>query len=412
MNALDLRLKRNIGVLYAFSFCWLALVIIPVIVPFFASKGLSLADVFLLQSIFALSVVLFEVPSGYLADVLGRRRALIIGSLFHGLGFTLLVFADGFAGLVLFEVTVGLGMSLLSGADLSLLYDTQLALRMSPTEKTRGIANLRFIKATAEGIASLIGGALVLWSFDVLVVANAVIAWVPLLLAFALIEAPYERMSAEAPGASFKRIMMHLFYQDELLRLTTLAVTFYGLSTFYVVWLIQPYWESYGIPLAVFGILWALKNFTVGIAARLCLPFEQRFGPIPVLVALSILPIIGYFGMALSGGVVGILLAFSFYISRGFHQVILTDAFNSRVPSEFRATANSVTSFLFRLTFIVTGPLVGWLYEWQGMTTTLMVLGVACVGLFVVLMLPLLRRLTGMKVAAATTHSIAETDAA
>ena len=43
---LEDRLKRNISVLYAFSFCWLALVIIPVVVPFFASKGLSLADVF------------------------------------------------------------------------------------------------------------------------------------------------------------------------------------------------------------------------------------------------------------------------------------------------------------------------------------------------------------------------------
>lgn len=393
MNTLDLRLRRNISVLYAFSFCWLALVIIPVIVPFFASKGLSLADVFFLQSIFALSVVLFEVPSGYLADVIGRRNALIIGSLFHGLGFTLLVFADGFAGLVLFEVTVGLGLSLLSGADLSLLYDSQLALRMSPAERTRGIANLRFIKATAEGIASLIGGALVLWSFDALVVANALIAWVPFMLAFALTEAPFERMSHEAPGANFRRILVHLFYRNELLRLTTLAVTFYGLSTFYVVWLIQPYWESYGIPLTVFGVLWAAKNFTIAIAARLCLPFEERFGPIPVLLVLALLPIVGYFGMAFGGGVIGIILAFSFYISRGFHQVILTDAFNSRVPSEFRATANSVTSFLFRLTFIVTGPLVGLLYEWQGMTTTLLVLGVACIGLFMVLMLPLIRQI-------------------
>lgn len=58
----DLELRRNLNVLYAFSFCSLALVIIPVIVPFFATKGLSLADVFILQSAFALSVVVFEVP--------------------------------------------------------------------------------------------------------------------------------------------------------------------------------------------------------------------------------------------------------------------------------------------------------------------------------------------------------------
>ena len=62
----DLQLRRKINVLYAFSFCWLAMVIIPVIVPFLASKGLSLADVFILQSIFAFAVGVCEVPSGYL----------------------------------------------------------------------------------------------------------------------------------------------------------------------------------------------------------------------------------------------------------------------------------------------------------------------------------------------------------
>ncbi len=389
---LEAKLKRNIAVLYAFSFCWLALVIIPVIVPFFASKGLSLAEVFLLQSVFALSVVIFEVPSGYFADLIGRRNALVIGSVFHGIGFTLLCFADDFAGLVLFEVTVGLGMSLLSGADLSLLYDSQIALKQTPAEKTRGIANLRFVKASAEGVASLLGGLLVLWSFDAVVLANAIIAWIPLGLSFFLIEAPYQKMSTEA-GANFKRIWMHLFYMDRLLRLTTLAVVYYGLSTFYVVWLIQPYWESFGIPLAVFGVLWALKNFTIAITAKYCPTLEQKYGAGFVLVLMAVLPVIGYLGMAVDGGIIGILLAFGFYVSRGLHQVILTDAFNSRVPSEFRATANSLTSFMFRLSFIVTGPLVGWLYEWQGMSMSLFVLGIAAALLFVLLMIPLLRAL-------------------
>lgn len=210
----DLQLRRNINVLYAFSFCWLAMVIIPVIVPFLASKGLSLADVFILQSIFAFAVVVCEVPSGYLADMIGRRNALILGSLFHGIGFSILCFADDFFGLVLFEVTVGLGMSLLSGSDLSLLYDSQLALRLSPSEQTRGIAKLRFVKSIAEGIASLLAAALLLWSFDLIIYANALIAWLPLVLSFQLVEAPYQRMTKETPGANFKRILMHLFYQD------------------------------------------------------------------------------------------------------------------------------------------------------------------------------------------------------
>lgn len=367
------------------------MVIIPVVVPFFASKGLSLADVFVLQSIFALAVVLFEVPSGYLADMVGRRNALLAGSLFHGAGFTLLYFVDDFLGLVVFEVTLGLGVSLLSGADLSLLYDSQRALGLSAARKSRGIANLGLIKATAEGIAALIGGLLVLHSFDAAVIANAIVAWAPLLLALFLVEAPYKE--AGEHRVTFRRVWKHLFHQDKLLRLTTLAVTFYGLSTFYVVWLIQPYWENYGVPLALFGVLWAAGNFTIAVSAHACLALERRFGAAPVLVAVALLPAVGYFGMALDGGMVGLLLAFGFYISRGLHQVIFVDAFNTRVPSEFRATANSLASFFSRSLFIITGPLVGLLYDWQGMSVTLGFIGLLCFGLFFVLMLPLLRAL-------------------
>ena len=59
---MDTRLKRNIWMLYIFSFFWLAMLIISVIVPFFESRGLTLAQVFYLQAIFALVMVLFEVP--------------------------------------------------------------------------------------------------------------------------------------------------------------------------------------------------------------------------------------------------------------------------------------------------------------------------------------------------------------
>jgi len=389
----EFQLKNNIRVLYAFSFCWLALVIIPVVVPFFASKGLSVADVFVLQSIFALSVVVFEVPSGYLADIIGRRNALILGSVFHGVGFTLLCFADSFLGLAVFEVTVGIGMSLLSGSDLSLLYDTQLALKQSPGEKTRGIANMRAVKAISEGLASLLASVLILWSFDAVVYANALIAWMPFLLSFFLVEAPYQRMETVSPWHDLRRILSHLFRQDSLLRLTTLAFTFYGLVTFYVVWLVQPYWENEGIPLAWFGVLWALMNFAVAGAAHFCASQEERVGAAPVLPAMGILPVVGYAGMAIPGGVVGLILVVTFYISRGFHQVILTDAFNSRVPSEFRATANSLVGLMFRLTFIVTGPLVGYLYEWQGMQVTLLVLSAGSLMLLFLLLRPLLHRI-------------------
>lgn len=388
---MDKQLRRNIWVLYGFSFFWLSLVIIPVIVPFFESKGLSLAQVFYLQAIFASFVVLFEIPSGYLADMIGRKNALVAGSVFHALGFTWLCFADNFAELVLFEMTVGIGISLMSGADLSLLYDSQEALDQSVAQRARGIANLRFVKSSAEGVSALLSSVLIAFSFEVTVIANAIFAWVPLALTLFLTEAPFARMEPGKHLGNLKRIVGHLFLQDRLLRLICLAITLFGLSTFYVVWMLQPYWRDQGVPLTAFGLLWAAQSFLFAITTKLCIPMENRFGPKPVLIVMALLPAAGYLGMATSGGILGILFSFTFFISRGLNSVILTDALNRRVPGSFRSTANSMTSFMFRGLYIITGPIVGFLIDRLGMQVTLGILGVLALALFVSLMLPLLR---------------------
>ena len=76
-----------------FSFFWMFLVLIPVIVPYFTSLGLTMSQIFQLQATFAIGVVLFEVPTGYLGDLYGRKRSICLGALFSGIGFTMLLFA-------------------------------------------------------------------------------------------------------------------------------------------------------------------------------------------------------------------------------------------------------------------------------------------------------------------------------
>ncbi len=93
------------------------------------SKGLSLADIFYLQAIYAATIVLLEAPSGYFADLFGRRTALLIGSVGHGLAYFYLNFAIDLNSLIVFEIGAGVAASLLSEADLAVLYDTQKALQ-------------------------------------------------------------------------------------------------------------------------------------------------------------------------------------------------------------------------------------------------------------------------------------------
>ena len=51
---------------------------VPTIVLFWQRYGMSLTDIMVLQALFAFAMVVLEIPSGYLADIVGRRKTLIL----------------------------------------------------------------------------------------------------------------------------------------------------------------------------------------------------------------------------------------------------------------------------------------------------------------------------------------------
>jgi len=102
----------------------------PVFTILFLDYGLSLEQFSLLNTVWALTIVLAEVPSGALADLLGRKRLLVATALLMVLEMSLLAFVPLANGTVVFSaffmnrVLSGLAEAMASGADEALAYDT------------------------------------------------------------------------------------------------------------------------------------------------------------------------------------------------------------------------------------------------------------------------------------------------
>jgi MFS family permease len=391
------RLRRNIKLVYGLAFFHAFMLIVPVLVPFFQSKGLNLAEIFYLQAVYAAVIVLLEAPSGYFADVVGRRVALIVGCVAHGAGYFWLNFATDFWGLMIFEITLGIAMSMMSGADLALLYDSETALSKTEQEYTPSVANLGFVKSIAEGSGALLGGVLAMWSFDLMILIQSITAWICLWLALLLMEPPRDGVQVcPATGKTnntvgFTEIWQHLAKGDPILRRVFIALPLFSVVSINVTWLIQPYWDSMGLSLAWFGVLWFAQSLTVAIANRCGFALEKKTGAVFALLVIGILPLLGIFGMALGSSWIGIGFGFVLFFSRGLYQVILVNALNRRVPGKFRATINSLNSLLFRLGFIVTGPALGFVADQYDIRTALLLIGVFSALTFVVITVPLIR---------------------
>ena len=385
------QLRRNLSRALMLSFFQHFMLVMPIIVILFESKGVPLADVLLLQAWFAALIVVLEVPSGYVADLFGRRGAMLIGGVFLGLGNTWLVFAHGFWPLAVFEACLAVAFSLISGADLALLYDTELALAESAERKQKSVRRLFFASDLAEAVAAVGCSVMLVFTvLDAVVWAQAVCGWIPLLVAFTVVEPPRERLAKAGHGRNFTGILRAVLLDNRILRLTFLALAIWGLTTMYAVWLLQAHWQAQGVDVVHFGYLWGALTLLSAVAGRYAQWLEERLGTTTMLLVIGIGPVLGYLGMGLLGAVAGIAMCSVFFACRGFGAVILRDALNRRVSSRFRATANSLASFGFRAAFALTAPIVGGALDLWGLEMTLLLLAAASFGIFVTLIVPLI----------------------
>ncbi|EEB76861.1 MAG: MFS transporter [Halioglobus sp.] len=392
-------LENNIRAIYLLGFFTGFLVVVPVFVPLLQGYGLSMSQVMQTQALFALTIALCEVPSGYIADIWGRRNAILVGSACNALGFFSLLWADSFVDFLIYEFILGVGFSLISGADLALLYDTEVYLRERGIRggpgASKSLSRLISVEAAASGAAGIAASLLLLWSMDGVVIVQAFTGFAPFLLALLLIEAPRPKAEKELNGHSdnARRIVDLLLFGKPVVFWTAFAITVFGLLAVYVFWIYQKYWELQGVPLEYFGYIWAAFALTVSLSARFSDALEQRLGYRQVMVLIAILALTGLLGMALGAGWLGVIFGLTIQISRGLSMSLFYEALNQRVPGEFRATVNSLVSLGVRSTFIVTGPLLGIALDTQGMQATLMGLLAIFTPLMGLVLVPLVVRI-------------------
>ncbi|HPM03527.1 MAG TPA: MFS transporter, partial [Candidatus Cloacimonadota bacterium] len=98
--------------LYPHYRLWVNMMIIgPVLIPFMLFKGLNYTQILLLQSISAVAVFLFEIPTGAIADKLSRKSSLMMGSLCMALGLVIYILFRSFYFFALAEIIFGLGIT-------------------------------------------------------------------------------------------------------------------------------------------------------------------------------------------------------------------------------------------------------------------------------------------------------------
>jgi len=346
----------------------------PIVVPFYESNGLSMKDIMVLQAVYSIAIVVLEIPSGYLADVIGRRKTLILGAVFGTFGFATYSFSFGFMGFLVAEIILGIGQSCISGADSAMLYDSLLE-KGEENKYTRFEGRITSLGNVAEAVAGIAGGLLAGITLRTPYFAQTFVALIALPAAITLVEPTRKVPLIKAGIMEIVHIARFALFTDRPLRRNILFSAITGTATLTMAWFAQPFFEYTRIDIAWFGILWTTLNLTVAITSYTAHRLEHKLGQRRSILLIALMIPMGYLALSRFHLPGGLIILYIFYLIRGYATPVLKDYINRITASNIRATVLSVRNFIIRLLFALTGPLLGWVKDIYSLPQALLLAG-------------------------------------
>ena len=353
-----MNLKGNINKMYLLKAVKWFMIVMPIIVLFFEKHGLSLTQIMILQATYSFTVAVLEIPSGFFADIYGRRLSLFYGSILTFIGYLIFSFFSGFNEFFIAEILLGIGGSLISGADSALIYDTLLQLKKDEDYtkvegKNYGIGNV------SEGIAGVIGGFLAITSLDLPVYIQTFVLFFSIPISYSLVE-PESSYKLAKSIKSIWLVVKETFFEKNKLKWYIIYSSSMGIGTLSIAWFVQPFLIEIETPLFYYGIIWAGLNIITGITSYYSYLFKHK----NLLIYISLIMVISFILLGYNISMYGLIFIVFIYLIRGIITPTLRNLININSSSERRATVLSLRSFIIRISFAIIAPILGYITDY------------------------------------------------
>jgi MFS family permease len=339
---------------YAFGYLREVVLMYPVYAIMMGANGISPLELSTLFIVWSGSALVFEVPSGVIADRFSRKRLLVASGLIKGSVFVVWWFAPSYWGYLLGFVIWGFGSSLVSGTSESLLFDT-LKQRIDPLtrrDETDAFARIygRGLIANNLGVATaLLGGGYAAQTGYALPLAESIAApmLASLIVALTFVEPPRSGTKAthsdESPSrfsatlaAGLAEVRGNRTMVRIVAMLATLATAYGTLDEYIGPFLTDTRAFSLGEIGVIYAALYAMK--TVGMEAAHRLPRRS-------LRSIATLLGVGALGLAASTAVAGFAIAAAlgaYFAVTAAGDVLLQTRLQHEIEGHARATVTSL----------------------------------------------------------------------
>ena len=385
---MNTKLKRNISIGYVYNFFLQLNITSAIWVLYLAFRGMSLIEIGILESIYHITGLLFELPSGALADLYGRKFCVVLGRIVDLISCIIMMTSKSFLGFAISFIFSSAAMNLNSGAAEALIFDSLK--EIGEEENYKKIwGQLSFVMSIAQGTAVLLGGILSDINFLYAYMLGAVIQIIALLISFNFNEPQIDngKVRGKQENAIIKQVAtsVNVLKGRKAILYTIMFSALVGSLQTTVFFYSQQYFFDMGYTKTVIAVICALGSLIEAVSSKYAYWFESKLKLKGTLITISSLNIAALTGLAFIGK-----LSVFFYIlttaTGGLAFTIFSDYINSGIPSEYRATILSFDSLCFSLFMIFVFPFVGFIAQHVGFSITFGVTAMAYVPVMIFLM--------------------------
>jgi len=302
--------------------------------------------------------LLIEVPSGAFADLLGKRRTIIIGILMQAIGSFIFIF--GYLDTSYFwlgNILIIVSFAFVSGSLEALVYDT-LLVKGKANHYDEIIGKAKSLSPIAIAVAGLFGG--ILWKLNIYLPLSftAAFFFIAALMSFKFIEPKVdtEKFSLAYFVAQNKRGFHYLFKSN----FKVFTFSFAMISGSYLMWHVGVVRVLMGRD---FGYDGETLNYLISISmlvgafaaytfAKIRKKLSDKIGMIAILALATISWLLA--GLFVDSLVVGFIVFMVITVTGQLGDLWASVVLNSHVHSRDRATAISTLSLLVQIPYVIT----------------------------------------------------------
>ena len=334
---------------------------------------LSFTEITLIMGVGLFVSLLLELPSGALADMIGRKKTVIIGRVCGVIGFALYGVSNNFWLFMVANIFYHANWAFESGALSALLYDS---LKENGKEKEwyqKTEANTFFWCTIGLAVASVTGGYLYRFNLHLPYMVSLIPAMGALIGAFYLEEPAIdtEKFSFRAYIRQNIEGAMHIVRNKLIGAISLFSILIEFIAYVGLWYLYEPRLAEGGFAAASMGLLVAGTYLVRALGTKLIHMVTQKLSDRHIPIFLTVLQTVGS-GLSYVEGKFGAIS--SVYVrkfSDGFRKPILTRLQNDEMDSRYRATALSAIALFSNLFISIAGLFVGKMQDSVGSAKTL-----------------------------------------